>query len=177
MAKSQSTIRKKKGFLGFIERSGNALPHPATLFGILALLVLIFSLIGHLLGWQAMHPATKEIIHIENLLSKEGLHRILLEMVENYTDFAPLGIVMVALLGIGVAESSGLINAAIRLLVYKSPEKILTFVVVLAGILSNIASDLGYVLVIPIGAVIFHSVGRHPIAGMAAAFAGVSGGF
>ena len=98
-------------------------------------------------------------------------------MVENYTGFAPLGIVMVALLGIGIAESSGLISAAIRLLVLKSPRSIITFVIVLAGIISNTASDLGYVLIIPMGAVIFHSVGRHPIAGLAAAFAGVSGGF
>ncbi len=171
--------RKRFGtkLLLFVEKSGNALPHPASIFGILALLVLIFSLIGHLLGWQALHPATNETIKTVNLLSRDGLHRILLEMVDNYTGFAPLGIVMVALLGIGIAESSGMISAAIRLLVLKSSKKIITFVIVLAGILSNTASDLGYVLIIPIGGVIFHSLGRHPIAGMAAAFAGVSGGF
>jgi aminobenzoyl-glutamate transport protein len=98
-------------------------------------------------------------------------------MVENYTGFAPLGIVMVALLGIGIAESSGLIGALIRLLVLKSPQKLLTFVIVFSGVISNVASDLGYVLLIPMAGIIFHSVGRHPIAGMAAAFAGVSGGF
>ncbi|MEA3446002.1 MAG: AbgT family transporter [Bacteroidota bacterium] len=163
--------------LSFIEKSGNALPHPASLFGILAIIVLVFSVIGYLFGWHAVHPGTGETINTINLVSKEGFHKILLEMVDNYTGFAPLGIVMVALLGIGVAESSGLISAAIRLMVIKSPAKIITFVVVLAGILSNIASDLGYVLIIPLGAIIFQSVGRHPIAGMAAAFAGVSGGF
>ncbi len=164
--------------LKWIEIGGNALPHPATLFGGLAMLVLIFSWIGgYLFDWSATHPATGETIHTVNLLSKEGFHRILLEMVDNYTGFAPLGIVMVALLGIGIAESSGLISAAIRLLVIKSPRSIITFVIVLAGIISNTASDLGYVLIIPMGAVIFHSIGRHPIAGMAAAFAGVSGGF
>nr|MDA3833214.1 AbgT family transporter [Spirochaetales bacterium] len=168
---------KKTGFLGLIERGGNALPHPASLFGILALSVLLFSLIGHLFNWHAVHPATGETVDIVNLLSRDGLHRILLEMVDNYTGFAPLGIVMVALLGIGIAESSGLISAAIRFLVAKSPAKMLTFVVVMAGIISNIASDLGYVLIIPLGGIIFHSVGRHPIAGIAAAFAGVSGGF
>lgn len=164
--------------LYWIEKGGNALPHPATLFGLLALMVLFFSWIGgYLMDWVAIHPATGESIHVVNLLSKEGLHRILLEMVENYTGFAPLGIVMVALLGIGIAESSGLVSAAIRLLVQKSPAKIITFVIVLSGIVSNTASDLGYVLIIPMGGVIFHSIGRHPIAGMAAAFAGVSGGF
>lgn len=176
MAKAEIN-KKKTGFLGLIERGGNALPHPASLFGILALSVLVLSLIGHLLNWHAVHPATGEEVDILNLLSRDGLHRILLEMVDNYTGFAPLGIVMVALLGIGIAESSGLISAAIRFLVAKSPANMLTFVVVMAGIISNIASDLGYVLIIPLGGIIFHSVGRHPIAGIAAAFAGVSGGF
>jgi len=174
-------MTKKKsgfgGFLGFVERAGNALPHPASLFAILAILALIFSMIGHWLDWTAIHPATGAEVKAVNLLSKDGIHRIILEMVDNYTGFAPLGIVMVALLGIGIAESSGLISAAIRLMVLKAPAKLLTFVIVFAGILSNIASDLGYVLIIPLGAIIFHSVGRHPIAGMAAAFAGVSGGF
>lgn len=165
------------GFLGFVERAGNALPHPASLFAILAVSALVFSAIGGGLDWTAVHPATGDEVKTVNLLSKDGIHRIILEMVDNYTGFAPLGIVMVALLGIGIAESSGLISAAIRLMVLKAPARLLTFVVVFAGILSNVASDLGYVLIIPLGAVIFHSVGRHPIAGMAAAFAGVSGGF
>lgn len=175
MAKKK--ISRNKGFLGLIERGGNALPHPASLFGILALSVLLFSLLGHLLNWHATHPANGEVVDTINLLSRDGLHRILLEMVDNYTGFAPLGIVMVALLGIGIAESSGLISAAIRYLVSKAPASLLTFVIVLAGIISNTASDLGYVLIIPLGGIIFHSVGRHPIAGLAAAFAGVSGGF
>lgn len=164
-------------FLGAIERGGNALPHPASLFGILALLALFFSWLGSVMNWTVVHPATKEVINTVNLLSKEGFHRIMLEMVDNYTSFAPLGIVMVALLGVGIAESSGLISAVIRLLVLKAPARLLTFVLVFTGILSNMASDLGYVLIIPMAGIIFHAVGRHPIAGMAAAFAGVSGGF
>ncbi len=164
-------------FLNLIERGGNALPNPATLFASFAVGVLILSFVGYILGWQAIHPATGETISVTNLLSNDGFRRIVLEMVENYTSFAPLGIVMVALLGIGIAESSGLIGSVIRLLVLKSPAKLLTFVIVFTGILSNIASDLGYILVIPMAGIIFHSVGRHPIAGMAAAFAGVSGGF
>ncbi|MCD8174264.1 MAG: AbgT family transporter [Alistipes sp.] len=167
----------KRRLLNFIERAGNALPHPATLFGLLALAVLAVSWLGGWLGWSAVHPATGETVRAVNLVSREGLHRILLGMVDNYTGFAPLGIVMVALLGIGVMESSGMISAAVRLIVIKAPRSMLTFVIVFVGILSNIASDLGYILIIPIAGVIFHSVGRHPIAGMAAAFAGVSGGF
>lgn len=164
-------------FLHFVEVGGNALPHPASIFALLAISVLIISWIGHFFGWVAVHPATDEQVHIVNLLSKDGMHRIFLDMVDNYTGFAPLGIVMVALLGIGIAESSGLVGAAIRLLVIKAPSSLLTFVLVLSGILSNMASDLGYVLIIPMAGIIFHAVGRHPIAGMAAAFAGVSGGF
>ena len=164
-------------FLNMIEKGGNALPNPATLFALFAIVVLVLSALGELFGWMASHPATGEIIKVHNLLSNEGFRRIVLEMVENYTGFAPLGIVMVALLGIGIAESSGLIGAVIRLLVLKSPQKLLTFVLVFSGIISNVASDLGYVLLIPMAGIIFHSVGRHPVAGMAAAFAGVSGGF
>ncbi len=98
-------------------------------------------------------------------------------MVHNFTSFAPLGIVLVAMLGIGVAEGSGLISALIRMLVLSAPQKLLTFILVFSGVLSNVASDVGYVLLIPLGGIIFMAVGRHPLVGMAAAFAGVSGGF
>lgn len=178
---NKSTIQAKKSlfnrFLHFVEVGGNALPHPASIFGMLAISVLIFSWLGSWLEWTAHHPATGETVSVVNLLSKEGIHKIFLQLVDNYTGFAPLGIVMVALLGIGMAEGSGLISAAIRLLVLKAPKRLITFVIVTSGILSNTASDLGYVLIIPLAGVVFHALGRHPIAGMAAAFAGVSGGF
>jgi aminobenzoyl-glutamate transport protein len=164
-------------FISVVEKGGNALPHPAALFGILALLVVFISFIGYLLGWQGINPANGETVKVINLVSKEGLHRILLEMVESYVGFAPLGIVMVAMLGIGVAESSGLIKSAINALLIRAPKQWVTFIIVFSGIMSNIASDLGYLLIIPLAGVIFHSLGRHPIAGMSAAFAGVSGGF
>lgn len=172
---------KKVGFLqrmlNWTERAGNALPHPATLFALFALAALVFSAIGHFLGWEAIHPATDEVIKPVNLLSEYGIHRILLEMVTNFTGFAPLGIVLVAMLGIGIAEQSGLINSVIKVLVLKSPKHLITFVIVFAGILSNVASSVGYVLLVPLAGVIFYALGRHPIAGMAAAFAGVSGGY
>ncbi len=162
---------------GAIEKAGNALPHPAALFGIFGLITILVSAAGHYLNWEGVNPSTGESIRVVNLMSKEGLHRILLEMVNNYTGFAPLGIVMVAMLGIGVAESSGLIKAAINALLLKTPRNLVTFMIVTAGILSNVASDLGYILIIPLAGLIFHSLGRHPVAGMSAAFAGVSGGF
>lgn len=168
---------KKFSFLNFVERVGNALPHPATLFALMAGSVLLFSLVAHLTGWTAVHPVTNETVEPINLLSKEGIHRVILEMVENFTSFAPLGIVLVAMLGIGMAEGSGLISALIRKLVLSAPKRLLTFILVFSGILSNFASDIGYVLLIPLAGVIFLSVGRHPVVGMAAAFSGVSGGF
>lgn len=175
---AKSIINKLSNrFFNAVEKGGNALPHPAALFGIFALITLAFSAIGYYLQWGGINPATGESVSAVNLISKEGLHRIILEMVNNYTGFAPLGIVMVALLGIGVAESSGLIKAAINALLLKAPKNSVTFMIVFAGILSNTASDLGYILIIPMAGIIFHSLGRHPIAGMSAAFAGVSGGF
>ena len=163
--------------LNWTERVGNALPHPATLFALFALAALVLSAVGNALGWEAIHPGTNEIVRPVNLLSHDGIHRVLLEMVDNFTGFAPLGIVLVAMLGIGIAEQSGLISAVIRMLVLNSHRHLLTFIIVFAGILSNVASDVGYVLLIPLAGVIFLAVGRNPVAGMAAAFAGVSGGF
>lgn len=164
-------------FLRIVERGGNALPNPATLFLVLAGAVLVFSAIAAGLGFSVTHPATGKLITPVNLLSVEGLHRILENLVKNFTGFAPLGAVLVALLGIGVAEGSGLIGAAMRLLVAKAPRRLLTFVIVFAGVLSNAASEVGYVLLVPLAGAVFASVGRHPVAGVAAAFAGVSGGY
>lgn len=163
--------------INLVEKGGNALPHPAILFALLALLSLLFSFAGYHLGWGGINPANGQQVDVINLLSVEGLHRIILEMVDNYTGFAPLGIVMVAMLGIGIAESSGLIKTTINALLLRAPKGIITFMIVFSGVLSNVASDLGYILIIPLAGVIFHSLGRHPIAGMSAAFAGVSGGF
>ncbi|MBK9176957.1 MAG: AbgT family transporter [Flavobacteriales bacterium] len=175
-----TTSAKRSGvdrFLAIIERAGNALPHPATLFAILALVVVVISWIADLSGMSAIHPATGASVTPKNLLSAEGLHFILTKMVVNFTGFAPLGTVLVALLGIGIAEGSGLIGAVLRAVVLASPKKLLTFVIVFAGVMSNAASEVGYVLLVPLAAVIFLAAGRHPLAGLAAAFAGVSGGY
>ena len=175
--KSKSKTSFLQKILNGTERVGNALPHPATLFALFALAALVFSALGYYLGWEAIHPGTGEVVKPVNLLSHDGIHRILKDMVVNFTSFAPLGIVLVAMLGIGIAEQSGLINTLIKLLVLNAPKHLLTFVIVFTGVFSNVASDVGYVLLIPLAGVIFQAVGRHPIAGMAAAFSGVSGGF
>jgi len=164
-------------FLNGVERVGNMLPHPASLFGLFALAVLVLSAVFSFIGSSAVHPGTGEEFQVINLLSRDGLHMILTEMVNNFTSFAPLGIVLVAMLGIGLAENSGLIAVVIRSLVLYSPERLLTFIIVFAGILSNLASSVGYVLLVPLAGTIFMAVGRNPIAGLAAGFAGVSGGY
>jgi aminobenzoyl-glutamate transport protein len=164
-------------FLTAIERIGNALPHPATLFAIFAFGLILLSWLFSKLGLEAVNPMDGDSIVIINLISRDGLHWILEKTIVNFTGFAPLGTVLVAMLGIGVAEKSGLIGTALRLMVHAAPRRLLTFVIVFAGVMSNMASDIGYVLLVPMGAIIFMSVGRHPIAGLAAAFAGVSGGF
>jgi aminobenzoyl-glutamate transport protein len=163
--------------LAAVERGGNALPHPATLFALLGLLVIVASWIAAQAGLAVQHPTTGETVKAVNLLSLEGLHRILANLVTNFTGFAPLGTVLVALIGIGVAEHSGLITASLRKLVLSAPRRLLTPIVVFAGVMSNMASEIGYVLLIPLAGLIFISAGRHPIVGMAAAFAGVSGGY
>ncbi|TVR38759.1 MAG: AbgT family transporter [Cryomorphaceae bacterium] len=164
-------------FLNFVEKVGNALPHPATLFALFALLVIVLSWFVGLFDLAVEHPGTGETIRPFNLMSREGLDMILSKMVVNFTAFAPLGTVLVALLGIGIAEGSGLIGTVLRLVVLSSPQKLLTFVIVFAGVISNTASEVGYVLLVPLAAVIFLAAGRHPLAGLAAAFAGVSGGY
>ncbi len=164
-------------FLTVVERVGNALPHPGTLFALMALAVILASWITSWFHLEVTHPGTGEAITPVNLLSVTGLHQILTHMVTNFTSFAPLGTVLVAMLGIGIAEGSGLLGAALRRLVMSAPRRLLTFVIVLAGVLSNTASEIGYVLLVPLAASIFLAAGRHPIAGMAAAFAGVSGGY
>jgi aminobenzoyl-glutamate transport protein len=163
--------------LTFIERVGNALPHPGTLFAVMALLVIVVSAIAAQFDLAVRHPGTGDEIRPVNLMTLPGLHRILTSLVTNFTGFAPLGTVLVAMLGIGAAEGSGLIGAALRKLVISAPRRLLTAVIVFAGIMSNTASEIGYVLLVPLAASIFLAAGRHPLAGLAAAFAGVSGGY
>lgn len=188
MSKNQSSVaevKKKKGILNFIERVGNALPHPATIFVILCAIIIIASDIMARMGvsvtYEGLDRATNEITKmtttVKSLLTREGIVFMFESSVTNFTSFAPLGTVLVAMLGVGVAEGTGLIGAVLRKLVISTPKRLITVVVVLAGVLSSIASDAGYVVLVPLGAIVFLSMGRHPMAGLSAAFAGVSGGF
>ena len=164
-------------FLDRIERAGNKLPDPAMLFVVLLLLVWGVSWLLSGIEFDAIDPRSGEPIRVVNLLAGESLTAFMANMVKVFMAFAPLGVVLVAMLGLGVAEHTGFINACLRRVLSVTPKNLLTPALVTVAILSHVAVDAGYVLVIPLGGVIFYAAGRHPLAGIAAAFAGVSGGF
>jgi aminobenzoyl-glutamate transport protein len=163
--------------LAAVERVGNRLPDPAMLF--VALLVIVWFLSWALSGidFGVDDPRNGQPLVVRNLLSGQSFTAFLTVMVTNFTHFHPVGVVLVAMLGIGVAEHTGFINAGLRAMMAVTARWLLTPMVIVVGIVSHTAVDAGYVLVIPLGGVIFYAAGRHPLAGIAAAFAGVSGGF
>ncbi|MBX3703090.1 MAG: AbgT family transporter [Steroidobacteraceae bacterium] len=163
--------------LDAIERAGNRLPDPAVLF--LLLLAVVWALSWALSGisFEVIDPRTGAPIVVRNQLAGVAQARFYAEMVTTFVNFHPLGVVLVAMLGIGVAEHTGFINAALRAMLAVTARRLLTPMVITVGIVSHTAVDAGYVIVIPLGAVIYLAAGRHPLAGIAAAFAGVSGGF
>ena len=181
MAKSRTTEIPRQGpvarVLQWVERIGNRLPDPAALFVIALVAVWIVSWI--LAGHEFTVPAKDEArtLTVQNQLSGTSLAAFLSNMVRAFTGFAPLGVVLVALLGVGVAEHTGFIRAGLKGLIGMTPRSLLSPMLLLVAIVSHTAADVGYVLVIPLGGVIFHAAGRHPLAGIACAFAGVSGGF
>jgi aminobenzoyl-glutamate transport protein len=160
-----------------VERAGNALPHPASLFVILSGVVIVLSWALHLAGVSVTHPATGEPAAVVNLLSVAGVQRLVMGLLPNFINFAPFGPVLVCLLGLSVAEHSGFLGAVVRVIIGRTPARLLTLVVVFVGATSSTAGDVGYVLLLPLSAALFHSAGRNPLTGLAAAFAGVSGGF
>lgn len=188
MADSQSPAPKKNAFTRFldgVEFLGNLLPHPVTLFAILAIGIILLSGLFGWLGLAVEDPrpagargvADDGMIRAVSLFNADGFRRIWTSLTTNFTSFAPLGVVLVAMLGVGVAEKSGMLSAAVRGMVLGAPKHLVTVAIVFAGIVSNTASEVGYVVLIPLAGAIFYALGRHPLAGMAAAFAGVSGGY
>ncbi|WP_394174094.1 AbgT family transporter [Thalassotalea litorea] len=180
MSEAQATIEQPslvQRFLDKVEVLGNKLPDPAALF--ISLLAIVWGLSWALAGvdFNAVDPRNGEALMVKNQLSGDALAVFFSSMVTNFSHFHPVGVVLVAMLGIGVAEYSGFINAGLRAIMAKTATWLLTPMVILVGIISHSAIDAGYVLVIPLGGVIFYAAGRHPLAGIAAAFAGVSGGF
>lgn len=183
MAGSISTTGNNK-VLGWIEKTGNRLPDPVFLFLYLVAGLILLSMFAAALGWSAVHPTeidpetgAKKVIAAASLLSAENIQKLWVEMPKTFTGFHPLGYVLVVMLGAGVAEKSGLFGAAMRAGVANAPKSLLTPIVALVAMMGNLAADAAYVVLIPLAGVIFAAAGRHPVAGIAAAFAGVSGGF
>ncbi|MEM7554929.1 MAG: AbgT family transporter [Cyanobacteria bacterium P01_A01_bin.84] len=160
-----------------IEKLGNRLPDPITLFFILCVAVILISAIAAGFNVSVVNPSDNKTISAVSLLTPESIRNIFTKAVDNFTGFKPLGTVLVAMLGVGVAESTGLLSAALKQIVLVAPGRFICPVVVFAGVMGNIAADAGYVVLVPLGAVIFLAFRRHPLAGITAAFAGVSGGF
>ncbi len=174
-----------KRVLDFIERAGNKVPHPAIIFVSLAAIVVVLSHVLHVAGvavtQQVIDPASDEILTstvvARSLLDTEGLRFIYTSVIPSFMSFTAVGMIIVAMIGVGVAEASGLIRALIRKLVAVSPSWAVCYILVFAGILSSIASDAGYLVLVPLAGSAFLSVGRHPIAGLAAGFAAVAAAF
>lgn len=163
--------------LDAVERAGNKLPDPAMLFLVAMLLTWLASWALSGVSFTDVDPRSGDPIRVRNMLAGDSLTAFMAEMVRTFVTFPPLGVVLVAMLGLGVAEHTGFIKAALRAVLAITPRVLLTPSVIAVGVLSHIAVDAGYVLVIPLGGIIFYAAGRHPLAGIAAAFAGVSGGF
>ncbi|MCI5043891.1 MAG: AbgT family transporter [Aquisalinus sp.] len=194
MAKTAATAGGQRGILGLIERAGNKLPDPVFIFFYLIALLMVVSIVTSFLGLSAklnddvlagMGQSSLDrfgikddgIIYAISLLSAENIQRLWVEMPKTFTHFHPLGYVLVVMLGAGVAERSGLFATAMRSAVSGAPKFLLTPVVAIVAMIGNHAADAAYVVLIPLAGVLFASAGRHPLAGIAAAFAGVSGGF
>ncbi|WP_395772099.1 AbgT family transporter [Arenimonas sp.] len=175
------SIKQKQGWLNrglnAIEHVGNRLPDPAMLFALFMVAVWLLSAWLSTVTFAEIDPRTQQAFAVKNMLSGAALTEFMANLVPTFVNFPPLGVVLVAMLGLGVAEHTGFIGAGLRSILAVTHRRLLTPVLIAVGVLSHVAVDAGYVLVIPLGAVIFYAAGRHPLAGIAAAFAGVSGGF
>ncbi|MEO0445635.1 MAG: AbgT family transporter [Verrucomicrobiota bacterium] len=175
---SRSPLQRIVSWLEKAEHVGNRLPDPLTIFliltGVVALASWIFAGVS---AEVVQRDGTVEEKVVTSLFTAEGIRWALLSAIDNFIGFAPLGPVLVIMIGIGVAERTGLIGTGLRILVGNAPSALLPTAVVFAGVLSSMAADAGYIVLTPLGALLFAGFGRHPIAGLAAAYAGVSGGY
>ncbi|QVQ54914.1 AbgT family transporter [Spiractinospora alimapuensis] len=170
-------MRLLLGTLQGIERVGNKLPHPFWLFTILAGFVVLLSAVLEWAGAFAVSPEDGERIEVQSLVSREGVHMMLTDAVENFATFPPFALIITVMLGVAVAERGGLLNAMLRGSVVRVPPKYLTFMLAFTGVSASVASDAAYVVLLPLGALAFQAVGRSPILGLIVAFGSVSAGY
>jgi len=179
MPGQKDTVKKSKisRLLNGIERVGNKLPDPFMLFVALAGIVIILSWIISLFDVTFTLPGEDEAVAIQSLISAEGLQFMLTSMIDNFVGFGPLGIVLTMMLGIGLANKVGLIETVIKSTILRAPKSLVTYAVIFTGIIANLAADAAFIIVPPLAAMVFYNLGRHPLAGLAAGFAGVGSGF
>jgi aminobenzoyl-glutamate transport protein len=175
--KASNQGSESKGLLRWIEEAGNKLPHPFWMFVWICVFIVVLSAVTALLGVSALHPDTGQLVKAQNLISGDGLRRFVEEMVTNFAHFAPFGLVLVMLMGVSIAEQSGLLAVALRTVAFSVPKKIVMPVIFIIGACGNIGSDAGIVIVPPIAALIFTQMGLNPIAGLIAGYAGATAGF
>lgn len=164
-------------FLNWVERVGNKLPEPLTIFVYLAGIAILVSLVGSILGLSAIHPLTGETVTVVNLFSKEGIQKMLMNAVSNFSGFAPLGLVLVTILGVGLAEKTGFFSALLRKTLGNVKGGKVVAIVIFTSIMANAAGDTGFIVMPPLAAMLFTAVGMNPLVGMMAAYAAVAGGF
>lgn len=177
MKSTTATPDSNKGLLKWIENVGNKLPHPFWMFVWIIGFIIVLSAVAAFSGISAVDPGTGEVVNPQNLISGWGLRRFLEEMVSNFAFFAPFGLVLVMLMGVSVAERSGLLTLILRTMAFAVPRKIVLPVIFIIGACGNIGSDAGVVIVPPIAALIFSQMGLHPVAGLIAGYAGATAGF
>ena len=164
-------------FLDVIETVGNKFPDPILLFAILTVVIILASVIAAAAGWEAVHPGTGETVAAQSLLTVDNLRRMIGEAVANFGAFPALGIVLVVMLGIGLAEKSGWFETLMRTSMLKAPKRLIIPSIAFIGVLGNIAGDAAPIVVPPLAAMIFLQLGWHPLAGIALAYASALGGF
>jgi aminobenzoyl-glutamate transport protein len=189
MKSAAEPVRGKKTtmqkMLDTVERVGNMVPHPVVIFLILIAIVIVLSAVLGLAGTsvtlEMINPDTNKLetttTAIRSLLTVEGIRFLYSSLIPNFMSFTAVGLMIGAMIGAGVAEESGLVKALIRKLVLVSPAGGLTYILAFVGIVSSIAADAGYLVLIPLAGVAYMSVGRHPLAGLALGFAAVAGAF
>ncbi len=171
--------------LDVVEKVGNKVPHPVVIFLILIAAVIVLSHLFYLMGvaitYQVINPDTHKLDTVttaaRSLLTADGIRFMFTGVVSNFMGFQAVGVIIVAMIGVGVAEEAGLVKALIRKLVIISPPWALAWILTFVGIISSIAADAGYLVLIPLAGAAFISVGRHPLAGLALAFAAVASVF
>ncbi|MER7015484.1 AbgT family transporter [Saccharopolyspora sp. NPDC000359] len=162
--------------LAGVERAGNLLPHPFWLFGILSAVLAVLSWVLHALGVTAVNPADGGIVAVRNLISADGIRTAVSGVVENFVTFPPLGTALVTMIGVAVADKAGLLTTVLRAAVVRVPRRGVTFALAFTGMIAHVASDAAYIVLIPLGAIVFRAVGRSPVLGIVVALVAISAG-